>query len=80
MPVCRYRAMTSELRTGIPSIYCYVMKRGPNFKARGFVTTCSIQRKLHFGILLSPNFLNENDLPLILELIFFLKISKLKLM
>lgn len=79
MSVCRYRAMTSELRTGIPSIYCYVMKRGPNFKARGFVTTYSIQRKLHFGILLSANFLNENDLPLILKLIF-LKISKLKLM
>lgn len=70
MPVCRYRAMTSELRTGIPSIYCHVLKRDPNFKARGFVTTCSIQRKLHFGILLSPNFLNENDLPLILKFFF----------
>lgn len=79
MPVCRYRAMTSELRTGIPSIYCYVMKRGPNFKARGFVTTCSIQRKLLFGILISPNFLKRQR-PTFNIKIDFLKISKLKLM
>lgn len=77
MPVCRYRAMTSELRTGIPSIYCHVLKRGPNFKARGFVTTCSIQRKLHFGILLSPNFLKRPTFNIKID---FLKISKLKLM
>lgn len=79
MPVCRYRAMTSELRTGIPSIYCHVLKRGPNFKARGFVTTCSIQRKLHFGILLSPNFLKRQR-PTFNIKFDFLKISKLKLM
>lgn len=42
MLVCCYWVMMFEFRMGIFLIYCYVMKRGLNFKVCGFVIICSI--------------------------------------